>query len=94
MSLARPVRAHYEQRSEETSVGHIANEKWLTAQESATLRERQRLYLQDMPYCPSLRKTTVGRNFLRQSVTRDARWYPCLFPSGLRRAMESRLRVW
>jgi len=70
MSLARPVRAHYEQRSEETSVGHIANEKWLTAQESATLRERQRLYLQDMPYCPSLRKTTVGRNFLRQSVTR------------------------
>src|SRR5262245_3374183 len=22
-----------------------------------------------MPYCPSLRKTTIGRNFLRQSVT-------------------------
>ena len=52
-SRARPVRAQYEQRSEETSAGHIANEKWLTARGSATLRERQRLYLQCMPPCSS-----------------------------------------
>src|SRR5215467_11475138 len=61
--------AQYEQRSEETSSGHIANEKWLTAWGSAILRERQRLYLQCMPYCPSLRKTAVCRDFLRHCVT-------------------------
>jgi hypothetical protein len=50
--------------------GQIANEKWLTARQSATMQERQLLYLQYMPYCPSRRKITVGGNGLRHCVSR------------------------
>ena len=50
--------------------GQIANEKWLTARQSATMRSRQRLYFQYMPYCSGRRKTTVGRDILRHCVTR------------------------
>src|SRR5690349_15047260 len=49
--------------------GQIANEKCLTARSSATMRERQRLYLQHMPPCSSRRKTAVGSDLLRQTVT-------------------------
>ena len=51
--------------------GQIANEKWLTAKQSATMRERQRLYFQYMPYCSSQRKTTVCGNGLRHCVSRQ-----------------------
>ena len=49
--------------------GQISNEKWLTARQSATMRERQRLYFQDMPYCSNRRKSTVSSNVLRHSVS-------------------------
>jgi hypothetical protein len=50
--------------------GQIANEKWLTARQSALMRERQPLYLQYTPLCSRQRNTTVCRNKMRQSVTR------------------------
>jgi hypothetical protein len=50
-------------------LGQIANEKWLTARQSVPMRERQRLYLQHMPYCPRRRKTAVGRDLLRHCVS-------------------------
>src|SRR5215831_17052502 len=75
-SRAGCVGAQHQQRSEETSSGHIANEKWLTARGSATMRERQRLYWQHMPPCSRRRKTAVGRDLLRQTVT-------CLFSKPL-----------
>jgi len=50
--------------------GQIANEKCLTARQSATTRERQRLYLQDMPHCSRRRTTTVSSNGLRHCVSR------------------------
>jgi hypothetical protein len=34
------VGEQHEQRSVETGSGHIANEKWLTARQSAPMRER------------------------------------------------------
>ena len=49
--------------------GQIANEKRLTARQSATTRERQHLYLQHMPHCSGRRTTTVGRNGLRHCVS-------------------------
>ena len=51
--------------------GQIANEKWITARQSAPMRERQLVYLQYTPPCSRRRKTTVSSNFLRQTVTRS-----------------------
>ena len=49
--------------------GKIANEKWITARQSTTMRERQLVYFQDMPHCSRRRKTAVSCNVLRQTVT-------------------------
>ena len=65
------VGEQHQQRSEEIGAGQIANEKWLTARQSATMRERQRLYLQHMRHCSSRRKPTVGGDVLRHFVTGD-----------------------
>jgi hypothetical protein len=78
-SRAGCVGAQHQQRSEETSSGQIANEKWLTARGSATMRERQRLYLQYTPHCSSRRKPTVGGDFLRHFVSRQL--YKSLCPT-------------
>jgi hypothetical protein len=65
------VGEQHEQRSEQIGCGQIANEKWITARQSASMRERQRLYLQHRPYGPRRRTTAVSSNFLRQTVTRE-----------------------
>jgi hypothetical protein len=63
--------AQHEQRSEETGAGQIANAKWITARQSAPMRERQLVYFQDMPPCSRRRKTIVGGDGLRHFVSCD-----------------------
>ncbi len=56
-------------KAREQVPGQIANEKCLMARSSATMRERQRLYIQYTLHSSRQRKTTVSRNQMRQTVT-------------------------
>jgi hypothetical protein len=64
--------------------GYLANEKWLTARQSASMRERQRLYLQYVPYCPRRRKTIVPSNVLRHCVSTGEVSLKAAFPHHTR----------
>src|SRR5437764_10331210 len=63
--------------------GQIANEKWITARQSTTIRERQPVYLQYTPHCSRQRKTTVSSNVLRQSVTHPMEGPTCPHKEGV-----------